>query len=97
VPRFEELSLKRVYKAIVDKYPTVEVYMNTYGEALPPRSFFWNVFNTLESEVCNKIIDEAFKTRCPNPDTNPSEMILISDEILSQIQGAAFVSSKCHI
>jgi len=49
VPRYEELALPKIYKAIVDKYPDLEDYLPVYNDDIPKNwEFFWNIFNTID-------------------------------------------------
>jgi len=98
VPKFEELSLSKVYKKILQKYRNVEDYMPQYEEEgyMPPRQFFWDVLNTLEPQFIKKLLNNAHSKWVDGEEGDLKDKILIRSDVLEAIQNASFISRKNH-
>ena len=62
VPHYDELSVKKFWP-LMQQDPAFMQYMPdpTPDGRLPEREFFWNVFNTLQTEYVGRLIEHANK------------------------------------
>ena len=62
VPRYDELSVKKFWP-LMQQDPAFMQYMPdpTPDGRLPEREYFWNVFNTLQTEYVGRLIEHANK------------------------------------
>ncbi len=62
VPRYDELSVKKFWP-LLQQDPAFMQYMPdpTADGRLPEREYFWNVFNTLQTEYVGRLIEHANK------------------------------------
>ena len=96
VPKYDELALGNIYNRILDRFPEMENYFPHYDDNyMPPWEFFWGVFSTLHPEFVKKMIKKAQEWWVANVDDHAEEMIWIRDDMLDQLEGIAFESSKC--
>ena len=60
VPHYDELSVKKFWP-LMQQDPAFMKYMPdaTQDGRLPEREFFWNVFNTLQTEYVGRLIEHA--------------------------------------
>jgi len=95
VPKYEELSLGNIYNRILDWFPEMEDYFPHYDDKYVPQwEFFWGVLSTLHPEFVKKMIKKAQEWRVVNEENQVDEMIRIRDDMLDQLEGIAFESSK---
>ena len=84
IPRYDELSIKKVYPTIIAWFQDLEVYFPHYDDDyVPPRNFFWPVFNTLHPEVVKTIIGRSHTKRIEGDHDEKGEKIHIWDDIWS--------------
>ena len=98
VPRYEELSVKNLYRdAIRDQevgpyLPNLEQSTNKY----PEREFFFNVLGTVNPQYLKHIIEEAEQKRYTGTDErSKSDTIMITGKWLEELHKYPFISSKC--
>ena len=62
VPHYDELSVKKFWP-LMQQDPAFMQYMPdpTPDSRLPEREYFWNVFNTLQTEYVGRLIEHANK------------------------------------
>ena len=63
VPQYEELATRTIYPKIKEMYPEIADYFDDHfdddsNEHIPPKKYFWNVFNTCKPELASILLDK---------------------------------------
>lgn len=62
IPRYDELSVKRIYSMVIKKLPEIEPYFPTYEKGVyPTNRFFWTILSSLKKEMVDQLLKEAYE------------------------------------
>ena len=97
VPQYEELATRTIYPRVKEMYPEIVEYFADYPdeddeEHIPPKKYFWNVFNTCKPELASKYIKHSLKQR--NNIDEEEKNIEVAPEVLQQLEEADYFSKK---
>ena len=97
VPQYEELATKIVYPRVKEMYPEIIDYFADYPDEdeedhIPPKKYFWNVFNTWKPDLASKYIKYSLKQR--NNADEEEKNIEVAPEVLKQLEEADYFSKK---
>ena len=96
VPHYDELSVKKFWP-LMQQDPAFMQYMPdpTPDGRLPEREFFWNVFNTLQTEYVGQLIAHANTQRMTLQEAEDgADAIEISEEWWNKLTALPFISRK---
>ena len=97
VPQYEELATRTIYPRVKDMYPEITDYFADYpdedgDEYIPPKKYFWDVFNTCKPELASKYIKHSLKQR--NNVDEEDKSIEVAPEVLKELEDADYFSRK---
>jgi hypothetical protein len=83
VPKFIDVTLSKIYRQTLQKFPELMQYFPHYDEEyIPPRQFFWDVVNALKPEFVKSIVQECLEKRCgTGEEADEMELIKIRTDI----------------
>jgi hypothetical protein len=94
VPQYEELSSERIYPRAKRYIENLPLYFPDYKDNyVPPRKFFWDIFNTLDNEIAEVFVSYGIEQRAKS-DTVPKDEIEIEEDIYKEISNNFFHSRK---
>ena len=97
VPQYEELATRTIYPRVKEMYPEIVEYFADYPdeddeEHIPPKKYFWNVFNTCKPDLASKYIKHSLRQR--NNIDEEEKNIEVAPEVLQQLEEADYFSKK---
>ena len=97
VPKYEELSVKNLYKDALQD-PEISPYLPSPDQSLkklPERDFFFNIIGTIKPDYLKQIINEANKNRNVAGDQKiEKDYIILNDSWLDKLTKDPYYSSK---
>ena len=94
VPQYEELTADKIYPKVKGYIENLSDYFPEYDSTyIPPRKFFWDIFQTLNQKLAEKFIDHSIKERNNQKVTQESRKE-ISADIMEQINKKHFYSKQ---
>ena len=97
VPQYEELATRTIYPKVKEMFPEISDYFDDHfeedgSEHIPPKKYFWDVFNTCKPELASKYIKHALKQR--NNIDEEEKNIEVAPEVLKELEEADYFSKK---
>ncbi len=87
--------MKKVYWKVLQAEPRMKDFFPDYDpEYVPPRSFFWAVYKTVNPWKAKELIDEAMKLKL-NEQEEEGELIKITADFLTSIKEYHY--KKCKL
>ena len=95
VPFYDSLSIRRNWQDVRQLYHDITCYFPDYDpEYMPSRKFFWEIFASLHYEDVKTIIKNERKRKYEKEADDKTKEIIISKDVLNQIQGSRYYSKK---
>jgi hypothetical protein len=94
VPQYEELSSEKIYPRVKGYLENMPMYFPDYKDGyVPPRKFFWDIFNTLDNEMAESFVNFGIQQRNES-DAVVKDEIEIEEDIYKEITSNFFHSRK---
>ena len=83
------IKIKGYYESIIDYFPEY----SENPKYIPPKSFLWDIFWTMDPDLANKFIAHSLKKR-NHKDQEGDKTIEVSEGVLNQLHSAHCFSTK---
>jgi len=96
VPKSEDYNIEDEYKAALGRMPELKRYFPHYDEFryTPPRDYFWEVYNSLDTKKAEEIID-GINTKAKKPPVI-QQVITMRKDLLEEIEQSEIINCKPH-
>ena len=92
MPRYNELSVKVVWKFVKDIHELLEYFPDIDDSHLPDRSFMWGILGTLRNKEWVCLLEEARSARGKQKEESTDDLIEIHPEFLEKLMSAPIIS-----
>ena len=97
VPAYDELSVRRLWPQLRKDAEFAKFFPDKFPKDKgPPRTYFFDILNTLQPEYLQKLMAHANEQRmATDADGNQQSAIQISQYWAEELKAMPFLSSKC--
>ena len=96
VPKYMDITLSKIYKSALEKFPDLIDYFPHYeDDYIPPRDFFWNVLNAVKPGFVRLILKQQQDKRFGiGEGADEGKLIEIRADLYDEIMNASHIHCK---